>query len=174
MPDDEDPEDEDADDDRGDAVEDVEHEPQERCDPRPRVLRHVDRHQHCDRDGDRDADRDDQRAPDERIRNPTRLAEERPGLREEVPVELAAALDHDRAEHESQHRDRQSRREHREGAEEPLLVLAPRKVARRDGQIEAGPDLVAHTPLRCFSNRRTTTWAATFVTSEMTMRIAAR
>ena len=106
---------------------------------------------------------------------PALLAEERPRLREEVELELAQAVVEDRAQHEREDSDGHERGEDADSRERLLDAAAPAEVVRRRRHVVAIACVDdAHAALRCFSNRRTISCASTFVTSEMTIRIAAR
>ena len=107
---------------------------------------------------------------------PPSAPEERPRLREEVHVQRAQTLEDHGAEHEREDRDG------RQGGDDPQAghqlfrdtpasepVRRASDVVRVDGLVDG-----AHAALRAFSKRRTISWAATLVTSEIAIRIAAR
>ena len=119
---------------------------------------------------------DDQRRSDESVGDAALLSEERPRLREEVEAELAEALVHERSEHDGEDPAGEERGEEGEDAEDLLRDPAAPEPVRADGDVvrvdRRRRD--AHTALLARSKRTTTNCATTFVTSEMTMRIAAR
>ena len=177
MTDDENAVDEDSDDDGGDAVQHVQHDAEERSCLRAGVLGDVDRDQDRDRYGHDRRDPDHDRAPDQRVGDPARLAEQRRGLGQEVEVELAEALVEDGAEHEREDEDGDERAEERDHRGELLDPAAATEVVRRRGDVVRVVDLGHAHPvdiLRAFWNLFTIIWADTFVTSEITSRIAPR
>ena len=99
------------------------------------------------------------------------------GSVKKLQVERVEALEEHGAEHEREDRDGDEGGQDGEEAEELLGQAPPGQAVRagRDVELVAGlrRGRGAHTALRCFSNRRTMNCAATFVTSEMTIRIAA-
>ena len=120
---------------------------------------------------------DDQGAPEQRIRDAALLAEERRGLGEELHVDLAEPLEEDRPQHERQQHDGEDGAEDRDQRDELLGPATATEVVRAGGDVVRVGDLGGAHPvdiLRAFWNLFTITCADTFVTREMTRRIAPR
>ena len=179
VADDEQAVDEDADDDRRDAVEDVQHDAEERRGLRAGVLGDVDRDEDRDRNGhDRSPCPTIRALPTRASAMPPCLAEERGRLGEEAEADLADPLEEDGAEHEREDRDRKEGAQDRKHARRASRIRRRRpRLFERDGDVVRIGDLGGAHPvdiLRAFWNLFTITWAETFVTSEITIRIAPR
>jgi hypothetical protein len=169
--------DEDADDDRRHTVENIQHDAEERGGFGPRVLRDVDGNENRDRNGQKHRHADDQGTPDQSVGDATLLAEEGGGPGEEGDVELADPLEENRSEHEPEQCYGEQCAEN--GRERDELFRAPsaRKIVRSGGDVIRVGDLGGAHPvdiLRAFWNLFTITCAATFETSEITIKIAPR
>ena len=94
-------------------------------------------------------------------------------LREERPGERAGAALHDRADDEREHAHRQQRGARAEHLHEPADELAAARAAA-GAKAEVGRRRAHQAPVRWYSNRRTISWAKTFVITPITRRISAR
>ena len=179
MPDDEQPEDEDADHDRRNAVQDVQHEPDELAHAGTRKLACEHRYEHPDRHCDQRCERNDDQRADDRVRDTRALAlsdaELRRRLREEVEAERLEAVDDDREDDERENENGEQSGEtaqpdHHDVDEAPAArsaVVSFEASRQVDG---SGAD--AHRRFR--STWRMITRAIRLKMSERTRRISAR